>query len=176
MTTTASSGDAVGRIAELTLGIAAGIVLFAMMTLTFVDVAGRKFFSKPVYGAYEITEFLLGTLIFCALPLVTARGGHVTIDVLDNMIPRALRGAQNAIMGLISALTLAFIAWRLVLLGPYYAANNEVSMTLYIAKSPFAYFFAAMAALAAIAALALTWSQITGRARTRPSGSFDTAT
>ena len=66
------------------LGFVAAAVLFAMMTLTFVDVFGRKFFTKPIYGAYEITEFLMGMLIFSALPLVTARQGHVTIDVFDH--------------------------------------------------------------------------------------------
>ena len=149
--------------AERTLGLITSVVLFAMMALTFVDVSGRKFFTKPIYGAYEITEFLLGTLIFSALPLVTARAGHVTIDVFDSFVPKGLRRFQNFIVTLISAIVLAIITWRLWLLAPYYAKNNEVSMTLYIPKAPFAQFFAVMTALSAIAALALALAYLRGR-------------
>ena len=80
-----------GAWAGRVLGTVAATVLFAMMVLTFVDVTGRKLFTRPVYGAYEITEFLMGMLIFCALPLVTAREGHVSIDVLDHLVPAWFR-------------------------------------------------------------------------------------
>jgi TRAP-type C4-dicarboxylate transport system permease small subunit len=102
-------GDWAGRV----LGTVAAVVLFAMMALTFVDVTGRKLFSRPVYGAYELTEFLMGMLIFCALPLVTAREGHVTIDVLDHLLPASLARWQRGIVGLVSTGALALIAWRL---------------------------------------------------------------
>ena len=43
------------------------IALFAMMSLTTVDVVGRYFFNKPVLGAFELTEFLVLILIFSFL-------------------------------------------------------------------------------------------------------------
>ena len=136
---------------ERFLGVIAAIVLFAMMTLTFVDVFGRKFLNKPVYGAYEITELLMGVLIFSALPIVTARQGHVTIDVLDQLVPRSARAAQHVIVTLLSAIVLAFIAWRLWLLGIDHGNSNEVTMTLYIPHSPFAHAFGVLAGLSAVA-------------------------
>lgn len=159
------------------LGVIACLVLFAMMLLTFVDVTGRKLFTKPVYGAYEMTEFMLGTLIFCTLPLVTARAGHVTIDVLDYLVPRGLKRAQAVVINLVCATVLALITWRVWILAYDHARNNEVSMTLYIPHYPFAHFFAAMTALAALAALALAWFALARRDDDGKGGParFDTA-
>lgn len=159
------------------LGVVAAIDLFAMMALTFVDVTGRKLtgaipYAKPVYGAYEITELLMGVLIFSALPLVTAREGHVTIDVFDRYVPAGLRRAQRVIVLGLSAVALAVIGWRLWLLSYAHAANNEVTMTLYIRHAPFSATFAAMAIVAAIACAACMVYHITGR--TNPNAAADT--
>jgi len=135
------------------LAVAAALVLFSMMVITFIDVSGRKLFVKPLYGAYEVTEFLMGMLIFCALPLVTAREGHVTVDVFDQFVPVRWRRWQQAVITLVSAVTLGFIAWRLWLLGVQHVANREVTMTLHIPHGPFAQVFALMAGIAAVACL-----------------------
>ena len=137
------------------LGLIAALDLFAMMLLTFVDVTGRKLtgtisFAKPVYGAYEITELLMGVLIFSALPLVSAREGHVTIDVFDRFVPRRARRWQRIIVTAISAVALAVLGWRLWLMSFAHAANHEVTMTLYIPHAPFSRAFALLAMLAAI--------------------------
>lgn len=140
-----------------------------MMMLTFIDVTGRKLtgtvaYAKPVYGAYEITELLMGVLIFSALPLVTAREGHVTIDVFDRLIPAGLRRAQRVIVLAISTIMLAVIGWRLWLLSFAHAANNEVTMTLYIRHAPFSRLFAITAIVAAIACAACVGYHLLHRA------------
>ena len=53
-----------------TLGISGGIVLFVLMLLTVVDVAGRKL-NFPIRGGVEMAEILLAMLIFAGLPLVS---------------------------------------------------------------------------------------------------------
>ena len=44
------------RRADAILGVAASAILLAMMLLTFVDVVARYVFSRPVRGAFEVTE------------------------------------------------------------------------------------------------------------------------
>ncbi len=73
------------------------LVLFAMMVLTCVDVVGRYFLSRPIFGAFEITEMLLAALIFAGLPLVTLRNEHVTVDVLDPITPDWLFRIQHVV-------------------------------------------------------------------------------
>jgi TRAP-type C4-dicarboxylate transport system permease small subunit len=135
------------------LGLIATAVLFAMMALTFVDVVGRYRFNAPVYGGYELTEFMMGVLIFSALPILCVREGHVTIDILDGVLPKPWVRPQRAFVNLVSAVALAAMARQLWLYSVDLIRNNEVTMTLKIPHGPFAGAFAVLAGLAAIACL-----------------------
>jgi TRAP-type C4-dicarboxylate transport system permease small subunit len=163
-----------GAWAGRVLGTVAALVLFAMMVLTFVDVTGRKLLTRPVYGAYEITEFLMGTLIFCALPLVTAREGHVTIDVLDHLVPTWFARWQRVVVGAISTAALAFVAWRLWELSASHTRTHEVTMTLHIPHGPFSRAFAVMSALAAVACLVIVWGYLSGARQARAASAGST--
>ena len=148
------------------LGTIAALDLAAMMTLTFLDVTGRKFFASPIYGAYEITEFMMGVLIFSALPLVTARENHVTIDVFDHFIAPALGRWQRVVVNLLSSVVLAFLGWRLWILSASHLRTHEVTMTLHIPHGPFSRAFAVLAMLAALASLVVALEHL-ARARLR---------
>ena len=151
------------------LGTVAAIDLAAMMLLTFLDVMGRRFFASPIYGAYEVTEFMMGVLIFSALPLVTARENHVSIDVFDHFIAPALGRWQRALVNLLSSTVLAVLGWRLWILSASHFHTNEVTMTLHIAHAPFTRAFAVMALLAAVAALVVALEHLRrARGRGRP--------
>ena len=162
-----SSEDAIfhgplGVWAGWVLGTIAAADLMAMMVLTFVDVSGRKLFSSPIYGAYEVTEFMMGVLIFCTLPLVTAREGHVTIDIMDHFVPSAAMKTQRVVISLVSAVVLGVITWRLWIMSGSHLRTNEVTMTLRIPHGPFTRTFAVMAALATLASLTVAWDYIRG--------------
>jgi TRAP-type C4-dicarboxylate transport system permease small subunit len=148
------------------LGTVAAIDLAAMMTLTVLDVTGRKFFASPIYGAYEITEFMMGVLIFSALPLVTARENHVTIDVFDHFIAPHIGRWQRMVVNLVSTVVLGFLGWRLWILSASHLRTNEVTMTLHIPHGPFSRVFAVLAILAAVACLVVALGHLS-RARSR---------
>ena len=74
---------------QRTLGVTSAVVLFAMMTITAVDVAGRYLFNRPIAGGFELTEILLAALIYCGLPLVSARREHIVIDTFDPLFSQA---------------------------------------------------------------------------------------
>ena len=61
----------------------------ALIGLTCVDVVARYAFNSPVNGAYELTELLLASLIFLALPLTTAAGEHIEVELLDGLQEQA---------------------------------------------------------------------------------------
>jgi TRAP-type C4-dicarboxylate transport system permease small subunit len=137
-----------------------------MMLLTFFDVMGRKFLASPIYGAYEVTEFMMGVLIFSALPLVTARESHVSIDVFDHFIAPALGRWQRVLVNLVSSAVLAVLGARLWILSASHLRTHEVTMTLHIPHAPFTRAFAVMALLAAIAAFGVALAHLR-RARGR---------
>ena len=68
---------------DAALGIAASVILFLMMLLTFVDVVARYLFNWPLRGGFELTELMLLVLIFAGLPLVSHADEHVTMDFID---------------------------------------------------------------------------------------------
>ena len=151
-----------GRWAGWILGSVVAADLFAMIVLTFLHVSGRKLFTSPIYGAYEVTEFMMGVLIFCALPLVTAREGHVTIDIMDHFVPRGAMKGQRIFISLLSAAVLGVIAWRLWVLSVSHLETTEVTMTLHIPHGPFTRAFSIMAGLATLACLAVAWDYVRG--------------
>ena len=78
------------RAIEACLGGLGGLALLAMMAVTVIDVAGRGLLDRPLPGGFELTEILLALMIFLGLPLVSMRGGHVTITLTDPwFVPRA---------------------------------------------------------------------------------------
>jgi TRAP-type C4-dicarboxylate transport system permease small subunit len=154
---------AVARVPSLILGATGAVTLFAMMALTFVNVFGRYLFNSPINGGEEIVAIMMGLIIFAVLPLLSAREGHVTIDIFDGVTPRNAKLVQRLLVNLVAAAVLAVIAWQLYVRSFDLAKNNEVWMTLKIRHAPFAVFFAVMAALSALACLANGALYLAGR-------------
>ena len=91
------------KLLETVCGLLAAAALFAIMTLTFFDVGGRKLLSNSITGSLELTELLMVVVIFAALPLVSLRGEHVVFDSLDHYLPQPVRRGQRAVVHLLSA-------------------------------------------------------------------------
>ena len=98
-----------GRVLEV---VGAAMIL-AMMVVTAIDVAGRYFLGKPIGGAFEVTEILMGLVIFAGMPLATARREHIAIDLFDTALSRRTRCWQAAVGDLVCAFVSAILAWRI---------------------------------------------------------------
>jgi TRAP-type transport system small permease protein len=125
------------KLLETLCGLLSGCALFTIMSLTFLDVNGRKLLSNSIPGSLELTELLMVVVIFGALPLVSLRGEHVVFDSLDSHLPRWLLRVQSAVVhGLCGALLLglAYLMWRT---GLQFGQNGETTAQLQIPKSPF---------------------------------------
>ena len=128
--------DILGR--ALTLCVS--LTLFALMLVTFVDVVGRNAFNVPLPGGFEITELIMGVLMFTSLPLLTLSEGHVVVTLLDNVITGRTRTVQRLAINVISAVALAVLAWRLWDVAEKLARFNDVTMFLRVPLAPMAYF------------------------------------
>lgn len=134
------------------LGYAAAVVLMAMMLLTCADVAGRYLFNSPIRGGFELTEMLLAALIFSALPLVTLRNEHVTVDLFDAVTPDWLLRIQHVVACAIGVVCIGYLAWRLWVRAEDMLASGQTTAQL---KFTLAWLTYAMAVLMGITALAL---------------------
>jgi len=68
--------------AQIPVALAVG-ALFVLMVMTFTDVVLRSAFNTPIEAASELTRMLMAILVFSALPVVSGRGGHIAVDLLD---------------------------------------------------------------------------------------------
>jgi len=136
--------------AEAILGVAASAILFAMMLLTFVDVVARYVFSRPVRGAFEVTELMLLVLIFAGLPLVSYADGHALMDFIDRLLVPGTRRRLERAVQLICAAIMFLLAWLIWLKADRIWAYRDATDVLRIVYGPFVYFMAVTIGLTAI--------------------------
>ena len=65
------------------------LALFGLMVMTFADVMLRSTINAPLGAAVELTEIFMAVMVFAALPVMSARGQHISVDLLDEMFTRA---------------------------------------------------------------------------------------
>ncbi|HUQ73660.1 MAG TPA: TRAP transporter small permease [Burkholderiales bacterium] len=135
------------RKADAVLGLAASVLLFCMMVLTFADVVGRYLLNRPIRGAFEITELALLVLIFAGLPLVSHADEHVTMDFIDRLLPVRMRDAWIRAMHALCAALMFFLAWQTWIKAGKIAGYGDTTDVLRILVGPFVYFMTAMIAL-----------------------------
>ncbi len=129
------------------LSLFAAVILFAIMWLTVVDVISRDVFNVSITGLFEVTEILMGVLVFAGLPIVTANQGHVSVTLLDPWVGPKLRVVQRATINLLCMAVLVIFAWRLWHVAGRLADYNDVTLFAKIPLAPVAYFMAGMTIL-----------------------------
>lgn len=69
-------------------GLLASAALFSLMLLTFADVVLRSAFNAPIEVAADMTRLLMAIMVFAVLPVLSAQGKHVSVDLLDSYFHR----------------------------------------------------------------------------------------
>jgi len=146
---TASAPDWKRR-ADALLGVAASVVLLAMMLLTVVDVVARYRLKMPVRGAFEVTELMLVVLIFAGLPLVSFSDEHAVMDFVDRLLSARGRRALQRGVHVVNAAFMFLLAWLMWLKADRIWAYRDATDVLRILYGPFVYFMAAALALAGL--------------------------
>ena len=132
------------------LGVVASAILLAMMLLTVVDVVARYVFSRPLRGAFEITELMLLVLIFAGLPLVSFADEHAVMDFIDRLLgPRGQGWLERAVQ-LVNAGFMFLLTWLVWRKADRIWAYRDATDVLRIVYGPFVYFMAVTLALACV--------------------------
>ena len=138
---------------ELVLGSAAAVALAFIMLLTCADVAGRYLMSSPVPGGLEVTELVMGALIFTSLPLVTLRNQQVTVDLFEPLIPHLIKPLLHWLTHGIGCLCLAVISWRLWVKAGQMLSGGDTTAVLQIEVWPLVYYMSFQAAVTTLVLL-----------------------
>ena len=145
-----------GRV-ETVLGAAAALVLFAIMTVTVVDVVGRYLLDAPLPAAYEMIQIGMAFLVFLVVPVLTLRDEDIRIDAFQAIFPARARPALRLASTVISLAVIVGFCWFLLRRGMSFASSGETTSNLRVPLAPVAFFIAASwAASAAVLAGRLT--------------------
>jgi len=129
---------------ETLLGAISGSVLFLMMMVTAIDVAGRYVFNKPLAGGFELTEMMLAALIYCGLPLVSKRREHIVIDTFDPLMSKRVKRGLDVFADIVCSLTLAGIGWLIFRRAARVAEYGDTTSVLTLPLAPVAYLMGVM--------------------------------
>ena len=138
------------RRADALLGAAASAILLAMMALTVVDVVARYVFSRPVRGAFEVTELMLVVLIFAGLPLVSFSDEHAVMDFVDRLLGPRGQGRLQRCVHVVNAAFMFLLTWLMWRKADRIWAYGDATDVLRILYGPFVYFMAITLAFAGV--------------------------
>jgi TRAP-type transport system small permease protein len=133
---------------RLLANLSAGALLL-LLILTCVDVVGRYVFNKPVLGAMEVADAMMGVIIFGALPLASWNQAHITIDILDKVTPAHWLRLQIRFMQLVAAAFMGFLGVRMWIYASKLAEYGDRTMMLKIPLAPVNYFISVMLCVSA---------------------------
>ncbi|MCY4547522.1 MAG: TRAP transporter small permease subunit [Defluviicoccus sp.] len=110
----------------------AALFLLAMMALNVVDVGLRSGFNAPIFGTYEIIEFLLAAVAFLAIPEVFLRDQHITIELIDQVIPEQAVRWLKLIGTFVALVFVALLTWHMTQPAREFVQFNDVTIDLHL--------------------------------------------
>ena len=123
--------------ATLVVSMVSYIGVFAIMMLNVADVFMAKSFTKPIQGAYEITEVLLLCTVMASFAYAQSQKAHINMGMVLKRFPRSLALVLFGIMGLFSAATAAAVGYAAVLQAQSAMERGSVTSVLNISLYPF---------------------------------------
>jgi TRAP-type C4-dicarboxylate transport system permease small subunit len=127
------------RSASKALSMVGLAVILVIVCWTAINVILR-IFDRPITGTVELTEHLMIILICSGLAFAAALRGHIVIDVVASRFPKRLRDVCDVFVSLVSLGIFSLFSWRLFVYGSDKWRTGELSPTLKISITPFAYF------------------------------------
>jgi TRAP-type C4-dicarboxylate transport system permease small subunit len=113
-------------------------------------VVARYVFSRPVRGAFEVTELMLLVLIFAGLPLVSFADEHAVMDFIDRLFGRRGQHRLQRLVQVANASFMFLLAWLVWRKADRIWAYRDATDVLRIVYGPFVYFMALTLALAGL--------------------------
>jgi TRAP-type C4-dicarboxylate transport system permease small subunit len=118
------------------LYILGGASLIFIMSLTIADVFLRLM-NRPIVGTYELVCFGSALVIGFAFPYVSWKRGHIFVDFMINVFPRAWKNGFNLVTRCMGIAFFILAGWNLIQYALDLYRVGEVSPTLTIPYYPF---------------------------------------
>ncbi|NRA86388.1 MAG: TRAP transporter small permease [Rhizobiales bacterium] len=126
------------------------LTALAMVFLTVGDVIGRYFFNAPIDGATELTRLGMAVVIFTALPVISAKGEHICVDLFDSFYSPKMARIRDGIIDILFGVGLLFLLPRIHILALRVLDYGEYTEYLHIPLYYVNFFFLFWVGLSAI--------------------------
>lgn len=120
----------------------AALILCGIGVMTFCDVVARYFFNRPFTFTVEVTELLMGMVIFLGIGLTTHDSRHITVDVLTMKLPVKIRSVLEIVVTIGSIAIIGLMVWRMWLTAALLRREGEYTQIHQIIIWPYAYVMA----------------------------------
>lgn len=87
-------------------------LIIPLMLLTTSDVVGRKFFSKTIPGAFELSEYILAIFILLGAAYTQQVKGHIGVDFITSRLSPRARAICQIVTILLSLFIIAILIWQ----------------------------------------------------------------
>lgn len=141
---TDQSQDVFSNLSErvtLWLARAGSVGLAVMMFLTLFDVIGRAF-NHPIAGSVEVTELIMGIMIYLGVGYTTFLRGHIRVDILIIHFRPRVQAVLDFFTGLVGLFITILISWQLFIQASDRMVNNETTQIWEVSLWPWAYLMA----------------------------------
>lgn len=125
-----------GLISRILL-ITGASILSVIMFLIMTDVLLRYVFSKPLAGAYEMVQYMMAIVIPFGIVYCAHEKGHVSVEVLFDLLPEKIQAILNCIICLIVLVLFLLIAWQNISFVSETYKSGYTSPILYVPAYPF---------------------------------------
>ena len=131
------------------MAVIAGAVIVVVACLIVANVLLRYFTGQAIVGVEEIIQVAMVPVIFLAIGYCGQLGGHITVDILEPVFPRAFWKAVDPIIRILGAIAFAAMAIQAIRSGTMAGEFDELTNILRIPHQPVWYMLALGAAFAA---------------------------
>jgi len=113
-----------------------------MMAMTFFDVVMRSAFDTPVESATELIRIAMAIIVFSALPVISGRNEHISVDLLDGFFNTFWSRFRDGVLAIVCGLMLLWPAQRVSVLAERAASYGDVTEYLGIPQTYIAWLIA----------------------------------
>lgn len=138
-------GHVAGRVLDWVLAAAAvlaGLLLAAGIGTVLFEIAARNLFDVSYPWVFEINEYILVYVPFLAAAWVLRKGGHVTVDLIESVLPARVLRVSDVLIAAVGATGCAVIAWFGYVLTS--AAHSQGRVSLTVTQIPDVYVLSAL--------------------------------
>lgn len=143
---------ATNKLARLPM-LFAGLALFIMMWMTFFDVILRSAFNNPIEQTTELTRILMAAIVFSCLPVISARGDHIVVDLLDSFFSSTAGRIRDGFIYMIFGGLLFLPAGRILVLAERSREFGNTTEYIHLPQFLISYFILVSVVVTAISML-----------------------